>query len=65
MQILLTFIVNKDFFPHVIYKKKNQMEYFCILEQLIRYPHLKRRGEWKTLSALYYCTNLQTPIHLN
>lgn len=41
------------------------MEYFCTLEQLIRYPHLKRRGEWKTLSALYYCTYLQTPIHLN
>lgn len=41
------------------------MEYFYILEQLIRYPHRKRRGEWKTLSALYYCTNLQTPIHLN
>lgn len=41
------------------------MEYFYILEQLIRYPRLKRRGEWKTLSALYYCTNLQTPIHLN
>lgn len=36
MQILLTFIVNKDLFPHVIWKKKIQMEYFCILEQLIR-----------------------------